>query len=101
MLDAIRARFPPPIVFHIDCNGGYDLKHDYEFLCAQIAANSLFPIQVIGSVARGTPWLNCSMHGSMGGQASLRRAGLRACPRAAWFGEGFKAGNPGTKRSEY
>ena len=42
MLDAIRARFPPPIVFHIDCNGGYDLKHDYEFLCA---AQGCEPVQ--------------------------------------------------------
>ena len=32
MLDAIRKRFPPPIVFHIDCNGGYDLKEDFDFL---------------------------------------------------------------------
>jgi hypothetical protein len=32
MLTAIRKRFPPPIVFHIDCNGGYDLKEDMEFL---------------------------------------------------------------------
>lgn len=32
MLTAIRKRFPPPIVFHIDCNGGYDLQEDYEFL---------------------------------------------------------------------
>ena len=26
MLDAVRERFPPPTVFHIDCNGGYDLS---------------------------------------------------------------------------
>ena len=32
MLTAIRGRFPPPTVFHIDCNGGYDLEDDYEFL---------------------------------------------------------------------
>ena len=32
MLTAISKRFPPPIVFHIDCNGGYDLKEDMEFL---------------------------------------------------------------------
>jgi O-succinylbenzoate synthase len=32
MLTAIRKRFPPPIVFHIDCNGGYDLEADYAFL---------------------------------------------------------------------
>ena len=34
MLTAVRARFPPPAVFHIDCNGGYDLRNpaDLEFL---------------------------------------------------------------------
>ena len=32
MLTAIRQRFPPPIIFHIDCNGGYDLREDIEFL---------------------------------------------------------------------
>ena len=34
MLDAVRERFPPPIVFHIDCNGGYDLRDpsDHAFL---------------------------------------------------------------------
>ena len=26
---------------------------------------SLFPIPVIGSITRGTQWLNCSMHSSM------------------------------------